>query len=117
MKLAAGTDSDACEEDRSVEDSEVEAEEVQEEEEEATVGEKSNWGLPQRAGSSTDSHRFSGHEKGLRKTRLKPSKASNVTDNTTFCILTLLYKKGTPFVLVSPTHSTCQVLSTVQPNP
>jgi hypothetical protein len=32
--------------------------------------EKSNWGLPQCAGSSRDVHRFTGHEGGLRKSEV-----------------------------------------------
>jgi hypothetical protein len=51
MELAADIDSVAYEEDISVEHNEVEAE-LQEEQEEAGVGEKSNWGLQQHAGSS-----------------------------------------------------------------
>jgi hypothetical protein len=39
-------------------DNEVEAEELQEEQEEASVGEKSNWGHQQCAQSSRDAHRF-----------------------------------------------------------
>jgi hypothetical protein len=60
MELAIDTDSDAHEE-----DTEVKAE-LQEEQEEASVGEKSKWDL-QHAGSSEDADRFTGHERGLRK--------------------------------------------------
>jgi hypothetical protein len=49
-----------------VEDSEVEAE-LQEEQEVDCVGEKSNLGLQQCAGSSRDAHRFTGHERDQRK--------------------------------------------------
>jgi hypothetical protein len=66
IELAAGTDSDAYKEDSSMEDNEVEAE-LQEEQEEASVGEKLSWGLEQCAGSNGDAHRFTGHERGLRK--------------------------------------------------
>jgi hypothetical protein len=60
-----------------VEDNEVKAE-LQEEWEEASVGEKLIWGLLQRAGSSRDAHRFTGHERGLRKARLWQSVKSQV---------------------------------------
>jgi hypothetical protein len=52
-------------EDRTVEDNEAEAE--LQEQEEATVGEKSNCGLLQSVESSRNVHRFTGYDKGLRK--------------------------------------------------
>jgi hypothetical protein len=38
--------------------------------EEASVGEKLNWGLPQIAERSREAHRFTGHERSLRNARL-----------------------------------------------
>jgi hypothetical protein len=66
MELAAEIDSDVYKKDSSAEDNEVE-EELQEEQEEASVCVKSNWGLKQCARISRDVHRFTRHEKGLRK--------------------------------------------------
>lgn len=37
--------------------------------EEAIIGEKSDWGLPQCEEGSRDVHRFNRHERGLRKKR------------------------------------------------
>jgi hypothetical protein len=62
MQSAVHTNSDAYE-DRTVEDNEAELQE----QEEATVGEKSNWGLLQSVESSRDVHRFTGYDKDLRK--------------------------------------------------
>jgi hypothetical protein len=64
--FAADTGLDAYEEDSSVEDNEIEAE-LQDKQDEASVGEKSYWGLQQCVGSSSDAQIFAGHERGLRK--------------------------------------------------
>jgi hypothetical protein len=60
MQLAADTDSDSYEKDSSVEDNEAE---LQEEQEAASVGEESNWGLTQYAGSNRDIQRITEYEK------------------------------------------------------
>jgi hypothetical protein len=66
MELTADTNVDAREGESSVEGSEVKPE-LQVEQEESVVGEKLNWGLEQHAGGSRYTHRFTGHETGLRK--------------------------------------------------
>jgi hypothetical protein len=60
---------------------------------EATVG--GNCGLSQHSGSSSNVHRFTGHDRGLRKSEaLTSDKEPNLIVNTAFCILVLLYNNG-----------------------
>jgi hypothetical protein len=81
-----------------VEDNEVEAK--LQEQEEATVDVKSNWGLSQHAGSSRDTHRFTGHAKGLRKckapTTHKVSSPLRIVMLYCTAIITLLEEKAVP---------------------
>jgi hypothetical protein len=98
MELAADTNSDAYEEDSNVEDNDVEAEFIQEEQEEVSVGEKLNWQLPHHAGSSKGVHRFTGHERDLRK-----SEASAIDKETSpLCTVLLSSTAVIPFLRKRP---------------
>jgi hypothetical protein len=113
MELA---DSDAYEEDSCVEVNEGEAE-LCKEQEEARVGDKSNWELPQHAGSSRDIYRSTGHERSLKKSKAVPiDKWSSLTGKTASCILPSLYKKGQLLCSSVVADAARQVLATIQLN-
>jgi hypothetical protein len=62
-----------------------------------SVGEKLNWGLPQRAESSKDVHRFTGNERGLGKsetlTSNKESSALGVFMLSCTAVIPLLWER------------------------
>jgi hypothetical protein len=66
---------------------------------EASVGEKLTWGLPQRAGNKRGVHRFTGEEKGLRK-----SEASAINKGSSPLNVVMLYFTAFIPLLVEETN-------------